>query len=31
MFNNVSQLLELRALRNRFEKNHPKFSVYEGG
>ena len=25
MFNNVSQLLELRALRNRFEKNHPKF------
>ncbi len=32
MFNNVSQLLELRALRNRFEKNHPKFfPVYEGG
>ena len=25
MFNNVSQLLELRALRNRFERNHPKF------
>ena len=25
MFNNVSQLLKLRALRNRFEKNHPKF------
>lgn len=28
MFNNVSQFLELSVLKNRFERNHPKFFLF---